>query len=196
MTKEDLEFIDIINNMPPTENLIYKNIQVWLHYNQRNCFVCGTKGDETTIKSKDTDDFLFKYGKGFQELLHTPVYSIASFAFRDNNNLKEFICGKMTGEIREGAFYDCKNLERIFIPKKNFRKIQKDAFWGCKNLKTIFYEGSKEDWDKIRIERSVLERKYFGEKDYTDVSRDSNIEVINAKIIFNCLEELKNENER
>ena len=50
--------------------------------------------------------------------------------------------------------------------------------------------------DKIRIERSVLERKYFGEKDYTDVSRDSNIELINAKIIFNCLEELKNENER
>ena len=102
----------------------------------------------------------------------------------------------MTGEIREGAFYDCENLERIFIPKKYFRKIQKDVFNGCKNLKTIFYEGNKEDWDKIRIERSVLERKYFGEKDYTDVSRDSNIELINAKIIFNCLEELKNENDR
>ncbi len=53
-------------------------------------------------------------------------------------------------EITNGAFENNAHMEYIFIPK-TMEKIGLNAFRSCKKLKKVSYEGTKEEWNKIKI---------------------------------------------
>lgn len=46
----------------------------------------------------------------------------------------------------------CDSLEYVSIPE-SVATIEKGCFYGCRALNTVYYEGSKEEWKKIRIEK-------------------------------------------
>ena len=50
--------------------------------------------------------------------------------------------------ITDYAFYYCKNLKSITIPK-NIKKIESAAFRGCNNLTDVYYDGTKAEFDAI-----------------------------------------------
>ena len=52
--------------------------------------------------------------------------------------------------IAASAFRNCVNLEYLKLPK-TLSEIDDEAFKGCDTLDKIFYNGSKADWDKIKM---------------------------------------------
>ncbi len=54
--------------------------------------------------------------------------------------------------VSEEAFKDCKDLCEVVIPK-SVVTIGRDAFSGCTELDTVFYEGSRAQWEEMRIEQ-------------------------------------------
>ena len=65
-------------------------------------------------------------------------------------NIKEFIIPDGIKFIGDNAFAKCDILTSITIPKSIIH-IDDAVFWGCYNLKDIYYEGSEEDWSKIKM---------------------------------------------
>lgn len=47
------------------------------------------------------------------------------------------------------TFYGCSSLETIYLPK-SLKKIEEDAFEECNSLKKVFYNGSEDEWRKIK----------------------------------------------
>ena len=75
---------------------------------------------------------------------HVPVcfaYDLSIESFEIPNNIT-YIWGN--------AFDGCKNLKSIHIPN-SVKEIYTAAFYACNNLSDIYYEGSKEDWENIKI---------------------------------------------
>jgi len=52
--------------------------------------------------------------------------------------------------IKNYAFEDCTSLSSVTIPN-SVTSIEHYAFSGCKSLSTLTYEGTKEEWNKIKI---------------------------------------------
>ena len=65
-------------------------------------------------------------------------------------DIKEFIIPDGIKFIGDNAFTRCNILTSITIPK-SVTYIDNAVFWGCDRLKDIYYEGSEEDWSKIRM---------------------------------------------
>lgn len=53
--------------------------------------------------------------------------------------------------IKDGAFNDCNSLQTISL-SKSLKEIESYAFFNCKHLYQINYEGTKEEWKKIKID--------------------------------------------
>ena len=59
-------------------------------------------------------------------------------------NSVEYIC--------YDAFSFCRSLTNVTIPN-SVRSIGEDAFFGCSILRDVYYSGTKEEWDKISIDK-------------------------------------------
>lgn len=64
--------------------------------------------------------------------------------------ITSFEIQKGTAEIPANAFYNCKKLKTVTIPR-SVHAIHARAFKGCKNLKKINYQGSRSFWRSIAI---------------------------------------------
>ena len=53
--------------------------------------------------------------------------------------------------IKDGAFNGCNSLQTIILPK-NLKEIETYAFFSCNHLYQVNYEGTKEEWKKIKID--------------------------------------------
>ena len=60
-------------------------------------------------------------------------------------------------EIAEYAFRNYSGLETVTIPE-SVTKIGKDAFKDCYRLRTVRYTGSREQWEKVQIEKKGNDR--------------------------------------
>ncbi len=77
------------------------------------------------------------------------------------------------------AFSDCRNLQSVVIPK-SVTSIGEFAFYECAALKDIYYEGSKEDWAKIKTQYDGVELEMEqGKTKFTD-------DIKRVTIHYNC----------
>ncbi len=91
-----------------------------------------------------------------------PVAVIAGTAFRGNETVTDIILPPSVSELRAGAFANCRRLKRITIPK-NVTVIPEAAFANCRDLEDVYYEGSREEWQKVRIVHDKYEVDLTGE---------------------------------
>ena len=52
--------------------------------------------------------------------------------------------------IGEEAFGDCYNLEEVNLPK-SLLEIYRGAFYECPNLKNVYYNGTIEQFNKVKL---------------------------------------------
>lgn len=52
--------------------------------------------------------------------------------------------------IGKSAYRNCRNLQSLTLPK-TLSEISDEAFKGCDKLSSIFYNGSKSDWEHIKL---------------------------------------------
>ena len=81
-----------------------------------------------------------------------PVTAVSGTAFASNDSVTDIFLPHTVETIADGAFAGCRNLKNITIPRA-VRKIGAGTFAGCEKLENIYYEGTKEEWDSIRIVR-------------------------------------------
>ena len=93
------------------------------------------------------------------------VTEIGANAFYGCQNLTDIIIPNGVTVIDDGTFSYCTNLTDITIPD-SVTEIRLSAFRDCKNLKDIYYQGTKDEWNKIKIE-------------------ENNDDLLNANIHFN-----------
>ena len=79
------------------------------------------------------------------------IRTIGESSFSKCYGLKSIIIPNGVKNIGRGAFSDCSNLASITIPK-SVKKIGEFAFDYCNELKNIFYNGTIEDWCKIKLD--------------------------------------------
>ena len=73
-----------------------------------------------------------------------------AFEFAD---LKKIVLPQNVEKIGFKAFYYCNQLTKIYIPAK-VTYIDLSAFENCSALTDIYYSGTKEQWEKIKIEKT------------------------------------------
>lgn len=68
-------------------------------------------------------------------------------------SLEEVYLGKSITKIGYSAFYSIDRLKSIVIPK-SVKEVSSYAFYRVNALEDVFYEGTKEEWDEIKINRN------------------------------------------
>ena len=81
------------------------------------------------------------------------VTSIGENAFEDCNDLISITLPENVTCIEHGAFLDCKGLTSITL-SAGVTKIEVNAFFGCKQLTDVYYDGTKEQWNDIDIDKN------------------------------------------
>lgn len=80
------------------------------------------------------------------------VTSIGVSAFAGCSGLTDVNIPSSVASL-DGTFSDCSGLTTVTIPK-SVTSIGFATFYQCGNLTTVNYKGSKEDWDKIDIDKT------------------------------------------
>lgn len=78
------------------------------------------------------------------------VNTIGECAFYNCKNLISVIIPNGITSISNNAFNRCESLENIEIPN-TLTYIGQDAFGGCESLTTVNFDGTEEQWKRIRI---------------------------------------------
>ena len=80
------------------------------------------------------------------DLRHLYIQEYSSYSYYGPENI--VILGNIT-TIPEDAFYNCRRLKSITIPK-SVKVISQNAFYGT-SPKDVYYTGSKTEWENISI---------------------------------------------
>lgn len=102
------------------------------------------------------------------------ITTINDYSFAFNDNLKEVILPSNLTILGVACFRECHELEKITIPKA-LEKIKSMAFMKCTKLSKIYYEGTFEDFLKIKGNRNLADN-------------DSKIYCTDATITFSHIE--------
>ena len=81
------------------------------------------------------------------------VTSIGTYVFKGCSSLTNIVIPEGVTSIRGYTFSDCSSLTSVTIPD-GVTDIGTHAFSGCDNLTTTYYNGTEEQWSKIRIDTS------------------------------------------
>ena len=149
------EYLKIIKSNPVTERLAMELAIHWLHPSWY-----PLKVSELTDKSQT---FIRIPTKGINPHSQKDVLvvGLSAKAFSGNETITDVVLHTHIRRIPEGAFAGCVSLEHITIPK-NVTVIGKDTFKDCDKLTDVYYEGTKEEWDKIRIVDSERVTEFGG----------------------------------
>ena len=80
-----------------------------------------------------------------------PVVTVFRKAFQNNETVTDILLPPGIDRLPDrGAFAGCRNLKRITIPRK-IDYFGLGTFEGCDSLEDVYYEGSPEEWKKVRI---------------------------------------------
>ena len=74
---------------------------------------------------------------------------IPKYSFSGCSNLSNITIGKNIYQLEDRLFENCPAIQQISIPK-SITSIGEGVFAGSTNLCEIYYEGTLDDWEKIR----------------------------------------------
>ena len=148
------EFIEIMKDIPPVYELEIRRYGTWFYHLSRYA---------TVVKIEDDvfNDPAFKLPERAQDANGNDL-TLINFSrnlFRDKTNLTDIIFPSSIESIPKGAFSGCKNLRRITIPKK-IRVIEEGTFAGCESLTDIYYEGTRQQWEEVKITHARYECEF------------------------------------
>ena len=186
------DYMDSVKDVPVSDKLKYTIAVMWLHPGRLPLGVVAL-GDETMPVIKIPARARNTFGHEGEKHI-VPVIAFSGKAFRGRTHITDIILPSSIGGFPAGAFADCENLRNITIPKR-VGIIRQDTFAGCTNLENIYYEGSPEDWKKIRIVHQKHEVEFGKTFPGTPVHRieserwmhiPGNDPLFSANIHFNC----------
>ena len=88
-------------------------------------------------------------GSGSSVEIPDSTTCIDEYAFYQCNKLEKVILPKSLEIIKKGAFDSCTFLKSITIPQ-GVTTIEQDAFQDCISLDSVIFEGTTEQWNKIK----------------------------------------------
>lgn len=110
----------------------------------------------TSLTSFDVPDSVTTLGTGIIEYSGVKELTIGSgvsdcpgTAFLNSENLKKVVISEGVEEICYGMFMYCDKIEEIHFPS-TLKKIGSSAFYGMDEIKKVYYNGTEEDWAKIK----------------------------------------------
>lgn len=107
---------------------------------------------EITIPNRVTTigDYAFFLCSELTEVtLGTRVTTVGSCAFRECRRLPRIVLPNGVSEIGSQSFYDCNSLADVTF-SRSVAIIGMGAFAGCRQLVDIHFQGTKDEWKKIR----------------------------------------------
>ena len=137
---------------------------------------CNIKFEDYYANPLYCADNLYVNNKLITELvIPEGVTSINENVFRGFGGFNRLVLPKSMSVVSDYAFYGCKGLKTVMIPETVY-EINKYAFDGCSALSVVEYGGSEAEWSDV----------YIG---------TNNDPILNAKINYNSLMFIPNENE-
>lgn len=88
------------------------------------------------------------------------VYDINESAFEGCDFLESIVFDEGVRYIDDGAFYSCDELITVVLPK-SLERIGHNVFNACDKLTEITYNGTCEEWRKVRNHEFVNEGSYI-----------------------------------
>ena len=115
--------------------------------------------------------------------------------FRENLSLENVTVASTVESIQEEAFYGCDNIKTVTLPR-SLKRIGRHSFSGLHSddvypvsasLTDIYYEGSEEEWKKIKYAEYNLTASPDDRnaKGYVD-----NLQILNTSTFYNHLEDV------
>lgn len=139
------EFVERMKDIAPAQSVEVKRNGTWFYHSSRYASVVRGGDDELSKPViKLPDEAQDANGNNL---------TLAGFdrnLFRDRTNLTDIILPSSIGSIPEDAFRGCLNLRRITIPGR-VGMIDEGTFAGCICLTDIYYEGTRQEWEEIKI---------------------------------------------
>ena len=97
--------------------------------------------------------------KSEYDMLRDSLIAIQSYSFLCCESLKSFFIPRNTRFISGNAFDRCKKLKKLFIPL-SVEEIQGDELGYPSYLTDIYYEGTEEDWYRIKKSQKMKEKMF------------------------------------
>lgn len=91
------------------------------------------------------------------------VTSIGHSAFQGCRNLEKIKLSKNLKKICYNSFENCRSLKSITIPA-SVTEIQSNSFLGCDSLTEVIYEGTLEQWLKIKFVSATANPCFYAKK--------------------------------
>ncbi len=156
------EYCEIIRGIPETQDIHYAPAYLWPTVNVPRTAV-SLNGDRGTVFTPEKDGAGRSGEAGREGLavrlprriqtsqgIFVPVVSIAAGLFRGNTDVTDILLPASIQYLPDGAFAGCTNLRRITLPGQ-ISYIGPGTFAGCGSLEDVYYEGTPEEWDRIKI---------------------------------------------
>lgn len=124
----------------------YLDAEYTISYNQ-----IGNDIRELTIYGKFEKEITIYNGFTYNE--YTDYVEITGYVCNEKDLIiPDTINGKPVTTINAYTFFNVMGFETIYLPK-SITLIKEYAFDGCGSLKEVYYEGTKEEWNQINIEK-------------------------------------------
>ena len=76
--------------------------------------------------------------------------SYATNLYLNNELITQLVIPETVTMINAYAFFNCQTITSVIIPS-SVKFIDHDAFLYCSNLTCVYYEGTTEDWEKMKV---------------------------------------------
>lgn len=148
------EYAEKMINIPPVLNLGIRKYGTWFYHPSQYA---------TAVRIEDAvlNNSVIKLPEKVQDANGNDL-TLRNFSrniFRDKTNLTDIIFPSSIESIPKGAFSGCRNLRRVTIPKK-IRVIEEGTFAGCESLTDIYYEGTRQQWEGVKITHAQYEWEF------------------------------------
>lgn len=132
-------------------------------------------------------DAFYGCGKLVEIVIPDSISSIGMASFLNCTSLQEIAIPYGVQAIESSTFLGCSNLRKVKIPD-SVTEIGMGAFYECDGLTEIDYSGSKEQWDKINIDKEngrLLSVK-INHNAYTPAKNQHDDNSISIKVPISC----------
>ena len=133
-----------VSGISETKGMAYTYAVLWLNPHRLPAGLISMRGVKDEI-IRIPERVVNEYGN------HVPVINAARGVLGQNENLTDLILtNQWYGSLYNGVLKDCTKLERITLPK-SIKEVSKGAFLDCVSLKDVYYEGTEEEWNRIKL---------------------------------------------